>query len=259
MSSCGPSQERQEVLVHFSGHSENNTQTINHDVFNEILRTYVQPDRDGISRFAYGEIAPADRETLRTYIFNQMVLIPIAQYSRNEQLAYWINLYNALTLQLVLDHYPVRSLEDINISPGLFQKGPFYKKLLKVDDIALSLDDIRNGILLPVFKDARIHYALTLASLDSPNLLPRSFTAATADALLDQAAISFINHPRALHFEEDHLVANALFLWYRDDFGSGGEFINHLLRYANFDLAKYLIENPPVGQYHFDWTINAID
>ena len=259
LASCGPSPDTQKTIAYFEQYSENNPQTVDHSTWNEILRTYVQPDRDGINRFAYAEITSADREALRGYLMDNLAFVPISRYSRAEQLSFWINLYNALTIQLVIDNYPIRSIEDIDISPGMFSKGPFAKKLMKVENVALSLDDIRNAILLPIWKDARIHYVLSYAAVDSPNILPRAITPTTADALLDQAAAAFINHPRGIRIEEDQIVANSLFVWYAKDFGEGSALIDHLLRYADFDLAKYLIETDRIARQHFDWTLNTVD
>src|SRR6185503_17839522 len=120
--------------------------------------------------------------------------VAIRTFCRPEQRAYWANLYNATTVKVVLDHYPVDSIMKINISPGLFAKGPWKKKLLKVEGEEVSLDDVEHRILRPIWKDPRTHYSVNCASLGCPNLQPHAFTAATLDAMLDEAARGYVNH-----------------------------------------------------------------
>ncbi len=91
---------------------------------------------------------------------------------RAEQFPFWINLYNALTVKVVLDHYPVEIIRDIDISPGLFADGPWGKKLVTVEGEALSLDDIEHRILRPIWKDPRLHYVLNCAALGVPIFSP---------------------------------------------------------------------------------------
>ena len=97
-----------------------------------------------------------------------MQAVAISNYNRNEQKAYWINVYNALTIDLILSRFPVASIRDINISPGLLARGPWGAKLFIVEGEKLSLDDIEHRILRPIWKDNRIHYAVNFASLGLP-------------------------------------------------------------------------------------------
>ena len=122
-----------------------------------------------------------------------MAAVRVSGLGRDEQCAYWINLYNALTLEVVLDHYPVDSIRDIDISPGLFSQGPWGKKLITVEGEQVSLNDIEHRILRPIWRDPRIHYAINCASLGCPNLQPRPFTGRTLDHALDLAAMRFVD------------------------------------------------------------------
>jgi hypothetical protein len=91
-------------------------------------------------------VAPEDRTALEAYLKNLQSL-PISSYNRVEQKAYWINLYNALTVNVILSRFPVPSIRDINISPGLFVRGPWGAKLLTIEGEKMSLDDIEHRIL----------------------------------------------------------------------------------------------------------------
>ncbi len=160
---------------------------------------------------------------------------------RPEQLAYWINLYNALTVQVVLDHYPVASIHDIAISPGLLAIGPWDKPLIEIEGAAVSLNDIEHRILRPIWRDPRIHYAVNCASIGCPDLQARAFTAETAEALLEAAARAYVNHPRGARVEAGELTVSSIYAWYREDFGgTEAGVIAHLKRYAAPELAKAL-------------------
>ncbi len=124
--------------------------------------------------------------------------ISISGYNRKEQQAYWINLYNALTVDLIISRFPVASIRDINISPGLLARGPWGAKLFTVEGEKLSLDDIEHRILRPIWKDERIHYGVNCASLGCPNLQPAAYTGENTEALLDKGAKEFINHARGV-------------------------------------------------------------
>ena len=136
-----------------------------------------------------------NKRRLNSYVAG-LTAIPISRYNRSEQRAYWINLYNALTVKLVLEHYPIGSIRDIDISPGLFADGPWKRKLVEVENEVLSLNDIEHRILRPIWRDPLIHYAVNCASVGCPNLLTMAFTAANTDDLLNAAALDYINSPR---------------------------------------------------------------
>ena len=133
-------------------------------VWDRLLQHYVRPGRDGINRLAYDTVTASDREALDGYI-NALAEVPVRALSQTEQLPFWVNLYNALTVRVVLEHYPVDSIRDIAISPGFFAQGPWGKKLITVEGVALSLDDIEHRILRPIWRDPRIHYAVNCASV----------------------------------------------------------------------------------------------
>ena len=142
---------------------------------------------DGVNRVAYGYVNKEDRQALDAYI-RYMAAISVETLSRDDQLAYWINLYNTLTVKVVLTHYPVDTIRDIDISPGLFSDGPWDKKLIHIDGEAISLNDIEHRILRPIWRDPRLHYALNCASIGCPNLLRSAFTGATVNQVLEEAA-----------------------------------------------------------------------
>ncbi len=230
---------------------------IDHGAWNHWLATYVVAGSDGINRVRYGQVSAADRRALSDYLRAMQAIVP-SRYRRSEQLAYWINLYNATTVNVVLEHYPVKSIRDIDISPGLFSTGPWKKKLLTVDGTELSLDDIEHRILRPLMRDPRVHYAVNCASLGCPNLQPRAFSGARLDEMLDQAAREFINHPRAARVDDDgKLRVSSIYDWFVSDFG-GSEtgVLAHLRQYAAPALARVLENRREIDGYTYDWRLN---
>ena len=128
-----------------------NQQKIDHAAWDKFLKKYVvAPHPSGIYRLRYKEVTQDDRRALQTYL-SALQQLRISNYSPSEQKAYWINLYNAATVDLILGRYPVASIRDINIFPGLFTRGPWGAKLLTLEGEKLSLDDIEHRILRPIW------------------------------------------------------------------------------------------------------------
>ena len=162
-------------------HDPASTETIDHAPWGRFLASHRREGADGIARVAYraakGEIAALEADVAR------LAAVPISRFNRGEQLAYWVNLANMVTVLVVLRAYPVASVRDIAISPGWFSSGPWGAKLVTVQGTALSLDDIVHRILRPGWRDPRIHYVLCRAALGSPNLPGAPLAAASAAAV----------------------------------------------------------------------------
>ncbi len=245
-----------ELWQRWTAHDPAATATIDHGWWDRFLETHVTRHADGVNRVAYARVSDGDKEALAAYVAG-LAAIPIATYNRGEQLAYWINLYNALTVKVVLDHYPVTSIRKISISPGWFAFGPWGKKLVTVEGERLSLDDIEHRILRPIWRDARIHYAVNCAAIGCPNLGRQAFTAATAEALLADAAHDFVNHVRGATATNGRLVVSSIYEWYKEDFGnSDAGVIRHLLRHADPDLAAALGRVTRIADDRYDWALN---
>ena len=245
-----------ELWERWTAHDRGSTAAIDHRWWTGFLDTYLEPGDDGINRFDYGRVSRADKEALKQYIA-RLTELPIDSYNRDEQFAYWVNLYNALTTDLLLDHYPVASIIKISISPGWFSVGPWGKKLVAVEGEAISLDDIEHRILRPIWRDPRIHYAVNCTALSCPNLMPEAFTGANANSLLDQAAWEYINRPGIIEVRGRGLVVSSLYEWYTDDFGGDDDgVIAHLLYYADGDLAAALEGAANIADHRYDWALN---
>jgi hypothetical protein len=244
-----------ELWERWQQHAASDQRQVEHGVWEDFLQAYVVDSADGVRRVSYARVSDQDKARLRDYI-RGLSALKVSGLSRPQQFAYWVNLYNALTVQLVLDHYPVKSIRDIDISPGFFSDGPWRKKLITVEGEEVSLDDIEHRILRPIWRDPRIHYAVNCASVGCPDLQPMAFTAANTGRLLDQAARDYINHPRGVRVESSGLTLSSIYNWFVSDFDQHGGVLKHIRRYADADLAARLDGVEKVNDYAYDWSLN---
>ena len=228
---------------------------ITHDQWQSLLGTYLSTDSDdGVYRFDYGAVTESDQQRLHAYL-DKLAAIDPRDYRRSEQLPYWINLYNALTVAVVIEHYPVKSIRKIH--GGLLGTGPWKKKLIEVTGVKLSLNDIEHRILRPIWRDPRIHYAVNCASIGCPNLAADAYTAENVNELLDAGARAYINHPRGVTVAKGRIVASSIFDWYDTDFGgTHAGLLEHWLEYANPELASKLQGFDGKFSFDYDWDLN---
>ena len=240
---------------------ETSSKEIDHGPWQRILDVYLRVRSSGVNRFDYAALKTnaSDRLKLAGYLDHLQRLDP-RDYSRAEQKAYWINLYNSLTVKLVVDAYPVDSIRDIceDRASGSRCAGPWNEKHAKVAGRDLTLDNVENDILRPVWKDSLVHYGLSCASYGCPSLLQTAFTAKNTEKLLFAAAGEYVNHPRGVNFiENDLIVVSSIYRWYSEDFGKGErDVIRHLHRYADEKLAKRLENFRGTVDYDYDWSLN---
>ena len=232
------------------------TARIDHDAWHRFVERYVISGSNGSTRVRYAAVSRSDKAALDGYVVS-MASLAIGTYNRAEQLAFWINLYNALTIKVVLEHYPVASIRDIKTSPGFFQIGPWGKKLIEVDGREISLDDIEHRIVRPIWKDPKIHYALNCAAVGCPNLAPVAYTGATVDDRLIDGAIAFINSPRGVKITDNRVTVSRIYDWFHADFGGTDDAVlKHILRYAKQDLLVLLRTIGEIHDVAYDWRLN---
>jgi len=246
-----------DLWPHWQSHSPDSTMTVDHAPWDMLLQKYLVTDHpSGINRFRYADVSQVDREALATYLI-QLQKVSVSSLGREEQKAYWINLYNALTVKLILDHYPVTSITDIDISPGLFSNGPWDAKLMHIEEQEVSLNDIEHRILRPIFNDNRLHYALNCASIGCPNLQPVAYTTANTEKLLEAGAAEHINSPRGAQIIRGRLQVSSIYKWFQADFGgSEAGVLAHLRKYALGSLADSLQTYSKGLRYEYDWNLN---
>ncbi|MEM7212578.1 MAG: DUF547 domain-containing protein [Pseudomonadota bacterium] len=240
-------------------HDARSGTTVDHSAWDDLLDRHLKLDASGANLFDYGGLkgSRADTAALTAYL-DQLSATPVSTLNRDEQMAFWINLYNALTVQVVVDNYPVASVRDIDISPGLFASGPWDKELIKIEGEDLSLNDIEHRILRPIWQDPRIHYAVNCASIGCPDLQVDAWRASTLEAMLNAAARTYVNDPRGVSVKGGKVTVSSIYDWFIDDFGgTEATVLAHLKQYADADLTAKLDQVTSIEDAAYDWSLNG--
>ena len=253
---CGaPEPER---IASWDASDESNAERIGHDTWQDLLDAYVAADASGVNLVDYAALAAnaADAEKLARYLEYLEGFDP-REYSRAEQMAYWINFYNALTVKVVLDAYPVDSIRDIH--EGMIPlTGPWDDVHATVAGQDLTLNDIEHGILRPIWRDKRIHYAVNCAAYGCPHLLTTAFTAANTETLLKAGARDYVNNARGVDVvDDDFIVISSIYDWYVEDFGGTEVSVfEHLGEYADEARTAQITGFDGAIEYDYDWNLN---
>lgn len=231
---------------------------ISHQQWQDFLDHNLVVNGSGLHVIDYAHMSNADVKLLDDYIV-KMSAINIDNYNRHEQLAYWLNLYNALMVKTIKTYYPISSVQEINISPGLFSIGPFGASLINVTNTSLTLDDINNRIIRPIWSDPRTHYALNDGTIGGPNLSQTAYHSASLDEQLNQAATGYINALRGVQVIEEKLIVSKIYEWYAEDFGGNeSDIIDHIKQFAQEPLKSQLKKINKIDGYVYNWHINAL-
>ncbi|MDF2153237.1 DUF547 domain-containing protein [Vibrio sp. CAU 1672] len=229
--------------------NEANQSPISHQEWQQLLDNYLVEQGEN-TLFRYSKVSSADKTQLKQYL-QRLAQIDPRQYNKAEQYAYWVNLYNAITIDLILDNYPVKSITKLG---GLFSFGPWDEHVVNINGKELTLNDIEHRILRPIWQDPRTHYAVNCASLGCPNLQLQAFTAANTQALLDQAARAFINSRKGVTIKGNTARLSSIYDWFADDFGGEAQLFRHIGQYA----PQYQDFSGRV-KYDYDWDLNQAD
>ncbi|MEX0313378.1 MAG: DUF547 domain-containing protein [Allomuricauda sp.] len=168
---------------------------------------------------------------------------PVNSWTKNDRLAYYINLYNAATVKLIVDHYPLQSIKDI---PNRWKK-----KWIKVGKEVTSLNDIEHEVLRKM-DEPRIHFAINCASYSCPKLLNTAFTPQSMERLLSKTAVDFVNDKSRNRFEKDSAQLSKIFKWYKGDFTEN----TSLLEYINQYLENPVNTKARIEYLDYDWSLN---
>ena len=246
-----------ELIPMWEASDETSTERIDHSEWQAILNTYLDANHpSGVNRFDYAALkdSPEDRQALGKYLQSLSAIDP-RSHSRDEQMAYWINLYNALTVFVIVPRFPVDSIKDIK--SGLIDFGPWNLELFPLQDEKLTLNQIEHGILRPIWRDPRIHYAVNCASIGCPNLAAKAYSAERLEDMLEAAAREYVNHPRGAQVVGGELLISSIYDWYKVDFcGTDAGVLAHISQYAEPELKAELARFEAFDD-DYDWNINA--
>ena len=221
-----------------------------------ILDKYLEKSAIGeVSLFNYEKLKKniEDKKVLDNYIV-YLENINITGLSRNEAVAYYANLYNAVTVRLITENYPIKSIRKL----GPLNSGPWKRKIIKLNDELVSLDDIEHKILRSKYRSPYIHYMLNCASISCPNLQKKAWKGQTLKADQQRAAVEYINSSRGVALKKDGLHLSSIYKWFKEDFKSDVGVLGHILKYANKDLKKAIEKGVKIKSYNYDWTLNDV-
>ena len=198
---------------------------------------------------------------LTSYIEQVKNFEPYGIEDEKERLAFWVNAYNAFTIKLIADHYPVNSILDIQEKTG---QSPWDIEFIEVaGGRKLSLDEIEKEIIIPEFKEARIHYVLVCAAESCPPIISQAYLPDNLFQLMDRQAERFLNDKdkNYLDKEDKELYLSMIFKWYGRDFRKAdSSVINHVLKYLNEDDKNFIRQNnvDDISYLDYNWKLNGL-
>ena len=221
---------------------------VSHNDFDNLLKSYV--DING--RVNYKELK-AESNKLDTYITYLGANEPQSEWSRSEQLSYWINAYNAVTLQLVLKYYPIKSIKDIGSSIQIpYINTPWDIDCFSVGGEVLSLNNIEHDKVRAQFEEPRIHFALVCAAVSCPNLRNEAYQAGILDAQFTDQTKLFLADESRNQIAEKRLSLSKLFSWYGGDFRNNGNIAEFIDPYTEVAVDK----KAKISFMDYDWSLN---
>ncbi len=215
-----------------------NPPSLSHQAFDELLKKYVSAS----GKVNYAGIKN-EKANLEGYLNLLKSNPPQTNWPRNKKMAFWINAYNAFTIKLIVDNYPISSITKLDGGK------PWDRKWINIGERTYSLNNIENDILRPRYKDARIHFAVNCAAKSCPPLLNRAWTANNLNSNFEKQAKAFINNQNFNKISSGKVQVSKIFEWYAVDFGNLIEFLN---RYSNIKINS----NAKVEYLKYNWDLN---
>lgn len=213
-------------------------EAFDHSTFDDLLKKHVSKDGN-VNYKGFKN----DSKTLRSYIELLKTHQSKENWTKNDKLAYWINAYNALTIDLILRNYPIQSIKDI--------KDPWDQRLWKIGETWQNLNDIEHKILRKM-DDPRIHFAIVCASVSCPKLQNKTFTASNLEAQLTNATKEFLLDTSKNELSKDQIKLSKIFKWFKKDFEEDGSLIDFLNQYADVSI----LSSAKKSFKDYDWNLN---
>ncbi|WP_298339587.1 DUF547 domain-containing protein [uncultured Algibacter sp.] len=217
---------------------EEELSTLNHRDWTVLLQKHVS-DQGNVNYLGFKN----DRKALLAYIRDLGKNIPVSTWSKQEKLAYWINAYNAMTIDLILRHYPVESIKDI--------KKPWDQRFWKLGEKWYNLNEIEHDILRKM-DEPRIHFAIVCASFSCPKLENNAFISNTLEAQLTNVTKEFLSDEKRNEISENSIKISKIFQWFSKDFKQNGSLIDFLNQYSDIKISN----NTKKDFKDYDWSLN---
>ncbi len=217
-----------------------------HDAFDQLLKKHVLED----GRVNYKGFIK-DSAAFNIYLSMLSNHPPDETWTANEDKAFWINVYNAFTIKLIIDNYPVKSIKDLG--------GSLYKintswdiQFIHIGDETYDLNNVEHAKLRRVYNDPRIHFAVVCASKSCPKLVNEAYVASRLDEQLDQAGRDFLKNDFRNKISADKAAISSIFKWYKGDFTQNGTLIDFLNKYSPVKIKP----NADISYLDYDWSLN---
>lgn len=227
-----------------------------HSDFDALLRRYVS--KGGVHYAAWHANA-SDRAALASYVarMQTMNVSALSEFTdgRDQKLAFWLNLYNAATLNLVLTGYPVKSIKDL----GGLSKSPWEREIVTVEGKELSLNAIENEVIRATFAEPRIHFALNCAAKSCPPLQAGAYSGNQLSTQLEEQTKTFLADQRFTRFDGKKLTLSRIFEWYAKDFEAAAGSVAAWVRpYLPALAALPATAKVAVKHADYDWSLNEV-
>lgn len=230
----------------------------NHDAWQEILTAYVDDQHpSGINRFDYSAVTASDARKLKEHLVAVQKLEP-RQLNSNEAKAYWINMFNAILVDKIVDAYQSGSSRAVKriLNGGLRSSG-WGDDVAEILMQSISLNDIEHGILRPIWKDSRIHFALSAGTVGGANIQKTAFSGDNVEELLEKARVEFFQHPRSVRIKGNRVILNTVFEWYASDFASNKKALLAYIRENVSEEKRRMMQGRSKIRYDYSWDLNA--
>ena len=194
-----------------------------------------------------------DSTRLQTYLKTLSDHPPAEDWTRAERLAYWINAYNAFTVQLIVQHYPLKSIQELHPKPYIpMVNSVWHRKFFQIGGQPMTLNAIEHKILRVKFDEPRIHFAIVCASASCPQLLNRAYLPDQLDNQLDSQTRAFLADSKRNRIQADQLELSRIFSWFRGDFTKKGTLQAFINQYTDVEVDK----NAKISFLKYDWSLN---
>ena len=220
-----------------------NSKPVSHEMWDDLLKKHISVDGNVNYKGFLN-----DRTELKKYLDLLSSSHPDNSWSKEERMAYWINAYNAFTIELILRNYPVKSIKDIGII------SPWHVGFIEIQGEKYDLNDIEHNILRKKFNDPRIHFAIVCASYSCPELRNGAYTASNLYSQLDEQARQFINDPSRNKISATRIKISKIFDWFTKDFTVNGSLVDYLNKYSSTRIDS----KAKISYLQYNWSLNSL-
>ena len=231
---------------------------VDHSTYTDLLQTYV----DGAGMVDYAALK-ADHDAALAPYLRRLAETDPSNLDEQERLAFWVNAYNALTLKLIVDHYPVETIRSITPAGGPTVprlNDPWHVKVGEVGGQTRTLDEIEHDIIRARFDEPRIHFALVCAAISCPRLRREAFVGNRLDAQLDDQARTFLHMDgkNAIPADDETIRLSRIFKWFEGDFGADTDAVQRYLAPYFDGTVQQKLRNAAyaVDYLDYDWALN---